>query len=135
MTNDHPGSKPILVDSGTARITVNGSVEAIDVTWTINAPNAPPVTSRLILGLAAQYGVPAADVALRRLPNGGGLAATITAYAVTEAAKVASAVANSSSAELSALLNASVHNQSLPVVTQTNATKQIETLSKCPPGV
>ena len=133
-TNDIPGSKPILVESGTARTTANVIVDAVEVAFNIDAPDVPLVTSSLVESLAAQYSVPPANVALRHLPDGGGLAVAITTYDAAKAEAIDAAIASTSLATLSALLNSTARNQSEPVVTQTTAFKQVETLTQCPAG-
>ena len=133
-TNDIPGSKPILVESGTARTTASVTVDAIEVAFNINAPDAPPVTPLLVESLAAQYSVPPANVAVRPLPDGGGLAVAVTAYEDAKAEAIDAAIAGTSLATLSALLNSTARNQSEPVMTPTTATRQIETLAECPAG-
>ena len=133
-TNDIPGSKPILVESGTARTTANVIVDAVEVAFNIDAPDVPLVTSSLVESLAAQYSVPPANVALRHLPDGGGLAVAVTAYEDAKAEAIDAAIAGTSLATLSALLNSTARNQSEPVMTPTTATRQIETLAECPAG-
>ena len=134
VTNDIPGSKPILVESGTARTTASVTVDATEVAFNINAPDPPPVTPLLVESLAAQYSVPPANVAVRPLPDGSGLAVAVTAYEDAKAEAIDAAIASTNLATLSALLNSTARNQSEPVMTPTTATKQIETLAECPAG-
>ena len=92
------------------------------------------MTPLLVESLAAQYSVPPANVAVRPLPDGGGLAVAVTAYEDAKAEAIDAAIAGTSLATLSALLNSTARNQSEPVMTPTTATRQIETLAECPAG-
>ena len=129
----HGGSKPILVQSGMERTTTAETVEAAEVTFTINATGLPPNTA-LRPRLAAHYGVAPSDVAVRALPDGGGLAVTIATDNVAEGDRIAASVTPARSDELSAALNASVVGHSSPVVTPRTRTKQVVSPKPCPAG-
>ena len=78
--------------------------------------------------------MPAADVQVRSLAGGGGLAVAITTARGAEAERVAAAVADTSAAELSALLDPPVAGRSQPVVSNATAVRPTEVLSDCPAG-